>query len=183
LNDLNAQTTKERQGKIIGVGRSVVRFGASAIHDPPPSFIFISSLRRRFPSFVFVRLRSLPPHSKRKLERERKEPLSPISLIRNYHFSIFRRCNFSFGGAPFSRDPAERFDLALPKTKQNKKQNKNNTFYFTLNAKVAIELSTHLLHCNSPVPSRHIQIITALSSYFLASEKKKKMLFFDKLTM
>lgn len=172
MNDLNAQTTKERQGKIIGVGRSVV----SVLQQ-------FTTRRRRLSSslpfaVVFRRSSSFssfssfsPPALRKKIgERKKREPLSPISLIRNYHFSIFRRCNFSFGGAPFSRDPAERFDLALPKTKT--KQNKNNTFYFILNAKVAIELSTHLLHCNSPVPSRHIQIITALSSYFLASEKK-----------
>jgi hypothetical protein len=80
LNDLNAQTTKERQGKIIGVGRSVVRFGASAIHDPPPSFIFISSVRRRLPSFVFVRLRSLPPALRKKIgERKKRASLTNIT--------------------------------------------------------------------------------------------------------
>jgi hypothetical protein len=131
LNDLNAQTTKERQGKIIGVGRSVV----SALQQFTTRRRRLSSslpfavVCRRSSSFVFVL--SLP-HSERKLERERKEPLSPISLIRNYHFSIFRRCNFSFGGAPFSRDPAERFDLALPKTKAKKNKKKIKTILFIL---------------------------------------------------
>jgi len=151
-------THKQKSSRIMGVARSVL-----CSNSRPAAAVYL-----HLPCAV------VSPPSKRK-RRENKKSTSQYHsseiIISPLFFSIFRRCNFSFGGAPFSRDPAERFDLAPPK---------QYFFDFILNAKVAVELSTHLLHCNSPVP-RHIQIITALSSYFLASEKM--LFFFDKLTM
>jgi hypothetical protein len=121
LNDLNAQTTKERQGKIIGVGRSSFRRFSNS---RPAAVVYLHLFRS--PSFAVVRLRSSsfsPSRTPKENWREKEK-----SLSHQYHsseiiiFLFFDAVTFHLEGRRLAA--TRRSDLTSPFRKQNKKQTK-----------------------------------------------------------
>jgi hypothetical protein len=121
LNDLNAQTTKERQGKIIGVGRSSFRRFSNS---RPAAVVYLHLFRS--PSFAVVRLRSSsfsPSRTPKENWREKEK-----SLSHQYHsseiiiFLFFDAVTFHLEGRRLAA--TRRSDLTSPFRKQKQKKTK-----------------------------------------------------------